>query len=287
MSNNQRTSPKNLSAAVAAAAAQRSSVLRATAHTDPRFLNIRGGVIRTHRALLRIDFTIWRLLSMVAIPALLSTCVYLAWPLIDLIWTAIINFWVTMLGPDISLAHHEVVMGRVFYIPYPLVNAALPTALQWWYGLALAAVLLVGPGFMPPKMLPLVYMLRFIGALQLATQIYFYFWASHFPHSAGGSVASMMQSSFALMLIAPWLYGLTYNIFDFSLARKFALPLMAVCYLALLTPVQFILAAVLMLQFSLLWHPLLYLLGTTLLQFTMLLAMYAWAMSWDRTENAQ
>ncbi len=286
MSNNQRTSPKNLSAAVASAA-QRSSVLHATAHANPRSLNIHGGLIHTHRALLRIDFTAWRLLSMIAIPALLSTAVYLAWPLIDMLWTTIINFWIAMLGPDISLARHEVVMGGVFHIPYPLVNAALPTVRQWWYGLALTAVLLVGPGFMPPKMLPLVYMLRFIGALQVVAQIYFYFWGSHFPHSAGGSVASMMQSSFALMLIAPWLYGLTYNIFDFSLLHKFALPLMAVCYLALLAPMQFILVSVLILQFSLLWHPLLYLLGTTLLQFTMLLAMYAWAMSWNRADNAQ
>ncbi|WP_233526634.1 MULTISPECIES: hypothetical protein [unclassified Herbaspirillum] len=286
MSNSQRTSPKNLSAAVAAAAAQRSSALRATAHTDPRLLNIRGGLIRTHRALLRIDFTTWRLLSMLLIPALLSSAVYLAWPFIDMLWTAIINFWVGLLGPDISLARHEVEMGGMFHIPYPLVQAALPTATQWWSGLALAGVLLIGPTFMPPKMLPLVYMLRFIGALQVAIQIYFYFWGMHFPHTAGGSVASMMQSSFALMLIAPWLYGLTYNIFDFSLSRKFALPLMALGYLAVLTPVQFILAAVLMQQFSLLWHPLLYLLGTTLLQFTMLLALYAWAMSWNRADNA-
>jgi hypothetical protein len=285
MSNSQRTSPKNLSAAVAAAAAQRSSALRATAHTDPRLLNIHGSLIRTHRALLRIDFTTWRLLSMLLIPALLSSAVYLAWPFIDMLWTAIINFWVGLLGPDISLARHEVEMGGMFHIPYPLVQAALPTATQWWSGLALAGVLLIGPAFMPPKMLPLVYMLRFIGALQVAIQIYFYFWGMHFPHTAGGSVASMMQSSFALMLIAPWLYGLTYNIFDFSLSRKFALPVMALCYLAVLTPVQFVLAAVLMQQFSLLWHPLLYLLGTTLLQFTMLLALYAWAMSWNRADN--
>jgi len=224
---------------------------------------------------------------MLLVPALLSTVVYLAWPLIDMLWTAIINFWVGLLGPEISLARHEVAMGAVFHIPYPLVHAALPSTIQWWCGLALAGALLIGPALMPPKMLPLVYMLRFIGVLQAATQIYFYFWGPHFPHTAEGSVASMMQSSFALMLIAPWLYGLTYNIFDFSLGRKFALPVMALCYLAVLTPVQFVLAAVLMQQFSLLWHPLLYLLGTTLLQLSMLLAMYAWAMSWNRTDNAQ
>jgi len=287
MSNSHRTSPKNLSAAVAAAAAQRSSVLRATAHTDPRLLNIRGGLIRTHRALLRIDFTTWRLLSMIVIPAVLSTLVYLAWPLIDLLWTGIINFWIGLLGPEMALARHEVVMGAVFHIPYPLVNATLPSTAQWWCGLAIVGVLLLGPGFMPPRMLPLVYMLRFIGALQLSAQIYFYLWGNNFPHTAGGSMASMMQSSFALMLIAPWLYGLTYNIFDFSLSRKLALPLMALCYLAVLTPVQFVLAAAVLQQFSLLWHPLLYLLGTTLLQFTMLLALYAWAMSWNRSDHAQ
>lgn len=287
MSDSQEISSKNLSAAVAAAAAQRSSILRATAHTDPRFLNIRGGLIRTHRALLRIDFTVSRLLSMVVIPAVLSTLVYLSWPLIDLLWTGIINWWIGLLGPDVALARHEVVMGGLFQVPYPLVTAALPTMTQWWCGTAAVLLLLIGPGFMPPKMLPLAYVLRFIGMIQAAAQIYFYFWGHSFPHNAGSSVASMMQSSFALMLIAPWLYGLTYNIFGFSLSRKLALPLMALSYLVLLVPVQFTLAAVLMLRFSLLWHPLLYLLGTTLLQFTILLALYAWAMSWNRLDHAR
>ena len=287
MSNNRRVSPKSLSAAVAAAAAQRSSILRATAHTDPRLLNIRGVLIRTHRALLHIDFTTLRLLSMIVIPALLSTAVYFAWPLIDVLWTGIINFWIGLLGPGVSLARHDAVMGGVFHIPYPLVNAALPTVDQWWCGLVLALALLVGPSFMPPKMLPLAYMLRFVGALQVVAQVYFYFWGESFAHSAGVSVASMMQSSFVLMLITPWLYGLTYNIFNFSLARKFALPVMALCYLAVLTPVQFTFAAMLMLQFSLLWNPIFYLIGTTLLQFVMLLAMYAWAMSWNRADQAR
>lgn len=286
MPNSRKVSPKSLSAAVAAAAAQRSSILRATAHTDPRLLNIRGVLIRTHRAMLHIDFTTFRLLSMIVIPALLSTAVYLAWPLIDALWTGIINFWIGLLGPDISLARHDVAMGGVFHIPYPLVNAALPTVVQWKYGLALTLVLLIGPSFMPPKMLPLAYIFRFVGTLQAVSQVYFYFWGEHFAHSAGASVASMMQSSFVLMLITPWLYGLTYNIFNFNLARKFALPLMALCYLAVLTPVQFTFAAMLMLQFSLLWNPLFYLIGTTLLQVVMLLAMYAWAMSWNRADQA-
>ena len=284
MLENKTASSKDLAAFVAAASAHRSAILRATAHTDPRFLNVQGELIRMHRALLRIDFKASRLLSIILIPAILSSLVYLAWPWIDALWTWVINFWIVLLGPDISLAQHEVVMGKTFYIPYPLVDAALPTSLQWWCGLAVTGALLAGPALMPPKMLPLVYMLRFVGAIQLASQVYFYFWANNFPHTAGGSVASMMQASFALMLIAPWLYALTYNIFDFSLARKLALPLMALCYLALLAPVQFTLAAVLMKQFSLLWHPLFYLLGTTLLQFTILLAFYAWAMSWNRRE---
>ncbi len=287
MSNNRRASTRSLSAAVAAAAAQRSSILRATAHTAPRLLNIRGVLIRTHRALLHIDFTALRLLSMIVIPAVLSSAVYLAWPLIDVLWTGIINFWIGLLGPGFSLAHRDMAMGSVLHIPYPLVNAALPTAAQWWCGFAVTLVLLIGPVFMSPNMLPLAYISRFIGTLQAVAQVYFYFWGGNFMHSAGASVASMMQSSFVLMLITPWLYGLTYNIFNFNLVRKFALPVMALFYLAILTPVQFTFAAMLMLQFSLLWNPLFYLIGTTLLQFVMLLAMYAWAMSWNRADQTR
>jgi len=177
-------------------------------------------------------------------------------------------------------------MLKPLHIPYPLVAALAPSVLQWWLGLTATLAVMTGSLYLPSRMLPLAYLLRFVGCMQLAAQVYFYFWGASYPHTAGGSMASTMQSSFGLMLFVPWLYGLIYNVFDFSLSKKLLLPLLALAYLAIMTPIQITLEAVLLYQFSLLWHPLLYLLGTTLLQFWILLALYAWAMSWKSVEQA-
>jgi hypothetical protein len=285
--------PGGLACAVAeaaAAAAKHTESLEqpsAVGRADPRFLNIEGKVIQTHRALRRFDFTVSRMLSVFLLPAVLSALVFFAWPLIAMLWAGMIQFWVGYLGPDVVLARQDFLIPGMTNVPYPQVVAALPDAAQWRNGLIAVGVLFFLPIVFPPKMLPITYLMRFIGMLQLAVQVYFYFWAANFPHSADSTIATMMQTSMALMLIVPWLYGFIYNIFGFSLWRKIALSVMALAYLIILTPVQYTLAAVLMLKFSLLWHPLIYLLGATLLQLIALLALYAWAMSWDRPAAEQ
>jgi hypothetical protein len=280
----QLISPAGNSTAAAAAThdGSRSVQPLASRTADPRFLNIDGRRIQTHRALRRFDFTTSRILAVFLVPAILSATVFLAWPLIEALWSAIIQFFALHLGPELNLARHDFLIPGMTHVPYPLVDAALPDATQWWSGMAVVALLLFAPMVFPAKMLPVAYAMRFVGILQLVVQFYFYFWAASFPHHADSSIAAMMQASMALMLVVPWLFGFTYNIFGFSLLRKIALSVMAICYLVVLTPVQFTLAAVLMLKFSLLWHPLIYLLGTTLLQLIALLALYAWAMSWAR-----
>ena len=87
-----------------------------------------------------------------------------------------------------------------------------------------------------------------------------------------------------LILLTPWIYGLLYNIFDFGIPRKILLSVLAVLYLIVLTPFQYTFAAWLMLRCSLLWHPLIYLLGSSLIQFGALVGFYSWAMSWQRRE---
>ena len=75
-----------LASAVAEAAAathvSQSEQPVAIGKADPRFLNIDGKVIQTHRALLRFDFTSSRMLAVFLLPTILSGLVFFAWPLI-------------------------------------------------------------------------------------------------------------------------------------------------------------------------------------------------------------
>ena len=278
----EKTAPIQHHSGLVASASIPAAISGAAMQTNPRFLNISGRRIQPHRALLHFDFTLARLLAMFVLPLAFTLVTLLAWPLVQQFWGGVISLVASQLGASLSLGQYDSAVSIWSHIPYPLVQAGLPSTAQWWVGMVISAALLLGPSLLPSRMMPLAYLARFVGALQLLTQLYFLFWAADFPHRAGPSAATMMQSTWILMLVTPWLFGLIYNIFDFSLWRKIALSAMAVLYLLLLAPLQFSLAAVVMAEFSLLWHPLIYLLGTTLLQLILLLGLYAWAMSWPR-----
>lgn len=271
-----------LGALATATAGPAAAIAGAAMQTNPRFLNISGRLIRPHRALLHFDFTLARAMSMLLVPLLFTLLTLAAWPLVQQFWDGTIGYLASVLGTPLSVGHHDGVIPMLRGIPYPHVEAGLPGTAQWWIGMVICTVLLLGPSLLPERMMPLAYLARFVGALQFLVQLYFLFWAQNFPHRSGPSAAAMMQSSLILMLLVPWLFGFIYNIFDFGLLRKLALSAMSVLYLVVLAPLQFTLAAVVMAEFSLLWHPLIYLLGTTLLQLILLLSLYAWAMSWER-----
>ncbi|PFH08880.1 hypothetical protein BCF11_1255 [Collimonas sp. PA-H2] len=254
------------------------------AAVNPRFTGFGGQLIQTHRALRRLAFPRSRWIDILLLPALIFCCTLLAWPLIAELWAAIIGFWANRLGDDMTLSMGHSAFPGIRSVPYAYVEAALPNPLQWWSGMLISTTLLLATTLLPARMLPISYALRVIGLVQLASQLYFYFWAAEFPYQSASSISALAQASMVLILLTPWIYGLLYNIFDFGIARKILLSLLAVLYLTVLTPFQYTFAAWLMLRYSLLWHPLIYLLCSSLIQFGALVGFYSWAMSWQRRE---
>lgn len=257
---------------------------RRDAVINPRFAGFGGQLIQTHRALRRLSFPRSRWIDVLLVPALIFFCTLLAWPLIADLWSAIIRFWASGLGDGMMLKSDKTSFPGIQSVPYAYVQAALPTPLQWWTGMLASIALLLVTALLPARMLPISYTLRVVAMIQLASQFYFYFWAAEFPYQSASSISALTQASMVLLLLTPWIYGLLYNIFDFGIPRKILLSLMAVAYLIVLTPFQYTFAAWVMLQYSLLWHPLIYLLGSSLLQFGALVGFYSWAMSWERRE---
>ncbi|AIY43346.1 hypothetical protein LT85_4188 [Collimonas arenae] len=251
---------------------------------NPRFTGFGGQLIQTHRALRRLAFPHSRWIDVLLVPALIFSCTLLAWPLIAELWSGIIRFWANGLGNGMLLRAEHTSFPGIQSVPYAHVEAALPDPLQWWAGMLVSITLLLATTLLPMRMLPITYALRVVGLVQLASQLYFYFWAAEFPYQSASSISALTQVSMVLILLTPWIYGLLYNIFDFGIPRKILLSLLAVLYLILLTPFQYTFAAWLMLRYSLLWHPLIYLLGSSLIQFGALVGFYSWAMSWQRRE---
>ncbi len=251
---------------------------------NPRFSGFGGQLIQTHRALRRLSFPRSRWADVLLVPTIIFFCTLLAWPLIAELWAGIIRFWADGLGGEILLKTDKTSFPGIQSIPYAYVQAALPNPLQWWAGMLIAITILLGTTLLPVRMLPMSYALRVLAMIQLASQFYFYFWAAEFPYQSATSISALSQASMVLILLTPWIYGLLYNIFDFGIPRKILLSLMAVIYLIVLTPFQYTFAAWVMLRYSLLWHPVIYLLGSSLIQFGALVGFYSWAMSWKRRE---
>lgn len=245
-----------------------------------RVIGYRGDRIEMHRAMRRLAFPPGRWLDVVFIPLFLTLAMCVGWPWVAALWRRMIGYWSETLGGEIVLQAGKALLPGFGPIPYVHADAALPTPVQWLCGMVITLVLLFGTRWLTGKALPLAYGLRLIGLIQASAQLYFYFWPASFPYEAGGAIGSLMQASLIVVMITPWLYALIYNVLDFGFTRKLLLSVMAMAYLIVLIPLQYTLAAVVLFHFSMLWYPLIFLLGSIFVQFGALIALYAWAMSW-------
>jgi hypothetical protein len=244
-------------------------------------IGYRGDRIGMHRSMRKLAFPPLRWVSVLVLPLLLTIAFFLAWPRIALFWGTIISLWSSAFDGEISLRVEQTLVPLLGPMPYVYTDASLPTATQWFCGLLITLLCLVGPQWLSGRALPLAYGIRFVGLIQATAQIYFYFWPADFPYDGGRPIASLTQASVMLILITPWLYALLYNILDFGFTRKLVLSTMAMIYLIVLVPLQYALAALIMFHFSLLWCPQIFMIGGIFLQIGTLVALYAWAMSWQ------
>ncbi len=89
-----------------------------------------------------------------------------------------------------------------------------------------------------------------------------------------------MAMSLYFLFLSPWILGLTYYVFSFSVLRKAALTALVLAYFALAFPMQYLVHALLLQHLSLLAMPLLYLVCGVFLDVMMFVALYSWGMSW-------
>ena len=90
-----------------------------------------------------------------------------------------------------------------------------------------------------------------------------------------------MLVGMAFIAIVPIVYGLTYYIFGVSLIKKLSITLITMLYLGLVIPLQYIAHAYLVHTFSLVYMPILFLMFGLMIDVFLLIAFYAWAMSWS------
>jgi hypothetical protein len=155
----------------------------------------------------------------------------------------------------------------------------LPDLQTWSLTCAVTLLLFTGTFFLSKKLVPVTYLARGILLIQATSLIYFAFWPASFPHTPESYMEALMTAGIGLISVIPLVYGFTYYIFDFGLLRKAALTAITMMHLAIFLPFQ-VLAQAMVLQKTVLFMPVLYIVFGMPIQVLLIIAFYSWGMTW-------
>jgi hypothetical protein len=260
-------------------------VLTFTDYYD-RFRGHRGGVITMHRALTRFVFEPLDLVTAALLVLLFTFAWVVSLPWLCRMWTYLLERGIGILGlhATLGLADHHVTRYVHFAIPYPRMQGVSPDPWTWW-STATVVCLLYGLSYLLPKKLtPITYLLRAALFIQFTALLYFLLAPARFPHTPDSYMEGLVSYQIALISAVPTLFGLTYSIFNFDLIRKIALPFVTMIHLSLFLPLQILLQAM-VLEKSVLFMPILYIVFGLPLDIFIILAFYSWGMSWQSNRN--
>jgi hypothetical protein len=246
-----------------------------------RFRGHRGGVITMHRALTRFVLEPLDLITAALLVLLLSFAWILSLPWLCRMWGyALANgMRILALRTELGLTEHHITPYIRFVIPFPKTEGIAPDAGTWWSTTAVVGLIYAASYFFPKKWTPVTYLLRAVLFIQATALLYFLLAAARFPHSPDSYLEGIVSYRIALISAVPLLFGLTYYIFKFSLFQKIALTVLTMSYLSLFLPLQILLQAMI-LQKSVLFMPVLYIVFGLPVDIILILAFYSWGMSW-------
>jgi hypothetical protein len=251
-----------------------------------RFRGHRGGIIPMHRALARLDYGLAELSTSIA----LTLAILFAWikclPFVCMFWRRIFFLGLQYLPLTAELSttqHHFVILPR-FDLPYFHIEGVLPDSALWGVTCALTLFGFAITFLFPPRLIPFTYAFRGALFVQLSALGYFAVRPAQFPYTPSEYLQGLVMTGLAVITMVPLLFCLTYHIFHFSIFKKAFLTLLTMAYLCLFLPLQVLLQA-LILQKSVLFMPVLYLIWGMPLDVLIVVALYSWGMTWKFAES--
>lgn len=246
-----------------------------------RFRGHRGGVIPMHRALAHYGLDRAELITSIALSLLMSFVWILLLPFVSKFWALVIDTGIRTLplSAKLHLAQYHITPYVRFVIPYPAMEAILPDTRMWAISGIVTILFFVGTYFLPSAWVPIVYLARGILFIQATAQVYFALIPAEFPHTPNGYLEGLFMAGMALISTVPILLGMTFYIFDYSLLKKILLTTMTMTHLAVFLPLQILLQA-LVLQKTVLFMPVLYIIFGLPMEVLIIMGFYSWGMTW-------
>lgn len=254
---------------------------------DLRFRRFGDSTVKLHRAIYQIRLSRSNLIMSVLLPLVFNALLLVLLAPILRLWHVLFAFWLEKLAPGSAVTVHAIDLGKyMLSLSAPALAAGLPSAAMWW-GTVIGSVLifLVTNLISPNRFLPLTYIIRACLLIQVTALIYFYCWPTQFPYDATGYLINALTMALFFLFMAPWILGVTYYIFSFSLLQNVALTALVLGYFVLALPMQYLLHAYALHHLSLLYLPLFYLVFGIFLDVMMFVALYSWGMSWRWGSN--
>jgi hypothetical protein len=247
-----------------------------------RFRGHRGGVITMHRALTHFILEPRSLITASLLVLLLSVTWIVSLPWLCLMWGYVLGNGMKILAlhAELGLTEHHLTPYIRFVIPFPKMEGIAPDARTWWSTAAVVCLLYAASYFFPQKLTPVTYFLRAVLFVQVTALLYFLLIPARFPHTPDSYMEGLVSYRIALISGVPALFGLSYYIFEFGLIKKIALTTLTMSYLSLFLPVQILLQAM-VLEKSVLFMPILYIVFGLPVDILIIVAFYSWGMSWS------
>ncbi|MBV8049654.1 MAG: hypothetical protein JOZ80_00620 [Acidobacteriaceae bacterium] len=207
------------------------------------------------------------------------------------IWLVLLGrvcrFWGMLLGWSISRLPLQATLdlGERYFgplhlpVPYIRLESLLPSPSIWLVTCIVTVLLFAVTSLLPHNLTPLRYLVRAMLAIQGSALLYFALWPLHFKQTPDGYMEALVHSGIGLISVVPLLFALTYYIFDFGLWKKAFLTALTMTHLTILLPFQILLQA-LVLQNSLLFMPVLYIVFGLAMDVMVIIAFYSWGMTW-------
>ncbi len=247
----------------------------------PASRGYRGSIISMHRALAQFDLGALNLFTGIWL------CVAFTFIWLELLgpvcrfWSRLLGWalWQLPLQAQLAFAEYHL-RSFTFEVPYLEIQPVLPDPLIWssTFGITLLAFGLTF--FLSDRIMPVAYLVRGILLVQASALFYFALWPSQFPHTPGSYMQGLASAGLCLISIVPFLFACTYYIFAFALWKKAVLTMLTMAHLVLFFPLQMLVEA-LILERSVLFLPVLYIVFGLPLDVLLVIAFYSWGMTWS------
>lgn len=245
-----------------------------------------GTQIRVHRSLDTLHLRGTVLFTALLLPVFVTAAMAVGYDGLLTAWEWVLRIGLDRLG----------VVGSVERVPVPMLGWSLPVlivqihswypdALVLWTTFAMVIAVVLASCYLPEWALPIAYILRAGCLVQAVALLVFFFWPASFPYDSPQHLRDIFALSAAFMGLVPWIHAFTYYIFDFGILRKIALTAYTLLFLACYAPVKILVHAYILDRFSLLFMPILFLVFGVALDVFILIALYAWGMSWRPAHN--